>query len=50
MRELFYKAYRIARQPDLYMACDIDGQYRYKIDIPLGIFKLAEICVEARSK
>ena len=49
-RELFKKAYRIARQPDLYMACDIDGHYRYKLTIPLGLFKQAEFCLEMRNK
>ena len=46
----FKQAYRIARQPDLYLAHDTDGQYRYKLDIPLGVFMLAVQCLEARLK
>ncbi len=49
-RDLFREAYRLARQPDRYMACDTDGVYRFKTNIPLGIFKLAEICLEMRLK
>lgn len=46
---MFYKAYRIARCPDLYMACDVDGVYRYKLNLPLGLFKLAELCLNKRN-
>lgn len=49
IKEQFKLAYRLARQPDRYLACDIDGKYRFVLDsIPLGIFKLAEICLESR--
>lgn len=48
MRILFKKAYRLVRQPDLYMACDTDGVYRFKTDIPLGLIKLAEECLKMR--
>jgi len=48
-KKLFKQAYRIARQPDLYMACNCDGSYKFKLDIPLGLFKLAEICLEMRT-
>jgi hypothetical protein len=44
------KAWRLVREPDRYMACDTDGVYRFKCPVPLGIFKLAEICLEERSK
>lgn len=47
-REYFMDAYRLVRQPDMYMACDTDGIYRFKTDIPLGIFKFAEICLDSR--
>lgn len=47
-KELFKQAYRLARQPDLYLACDVDGRYRFKTDVPLGLFKLAESCLETR--
>ncbi len=49
IRKQFYEAYRLVRQPDLYMACDVDGVYRYRLSIPLGIFKLAEICLDSRT-
>lgn len=48
MKKLFYRAYRLVRQPDIYMACDIDGVYRFKTDIPLGIIFLAEKCLKDR--
>lgn len=49
-KQLFKNAYQLVRQPDLYMACDIDGAWRFKSDIPLGLIKLAEACLEARLK
>lgn len=49
-KQLFKQAYQLARQPDLYMACDVDGRYRFKTNIPLGIFKLAEKCLEMRDE
>jgi len=50
IKEQFKKAYRLARQPDLYLACDIDGFYRFKTEIPLGLIFLASYCLESRSK
>lgn len=47
-KQYFKDAYRLVRQPDLYMACDVDGTYRFKSDIPLGLIKLAEACLENR--
>lgn len=49
-RELFTLAYRLIRQPDLYMACDTDGVFRFTTDIPLGLVKLAELCLEMIAK
>lgn len=47
-RDYFREAYRLVRQPDMYLAQDTDGVLRFKTDIPLGIFKLAESCLESR--
>lgn len=49
-KKQFKLAYRLVRQSDLYMACDIDGIFRFKTNIPLGLIKLAEICLNERSK
>lgn len=49
-KQYFKNAYRLVRQPDLYMACDVDGAWRFKSDIPLGLIKLAEACLDARLK
>ena len=49
-KEQFKKAYRLARQPDLFLACDTDGVYRFKTDIPLGLIILAIKCLEMRIK
>jgi hypothetical protein len=32
------------------MACDIDGVFRFKTDIPLGLIFLAEKCLADRNK
>lgn len=47
-RDYFREAYQLARQPDRYLACDVDGFYRFKTNIPLGIFVLAELCLKKR--
>lgn len=50
MKKQFKLAYRLVRQPDRYLACDTDGFYRFKTDIPLDLIILAEICLKERCK
>lgn len=49
IRNQFKYAYRLARQPDKYLADDTDGVNRFYLDrIPLKVFLIALGCLESR--
>ena len=51
MKNEFKEAYRLARQPDLFLANDTDGINRFYLsDITLKMFLLANQCLENRLK
>jgi len=48
VREQFRYAYRLARQPDMYLADDVDGVNRFYLEVPLRYFLDALKCLENR--
>ena len=48
IREQFKYAYRLARQPDKYLADDTDGVNRFILKVPLKYFLIAVECLESR--